>query len=232
MPVARTGKVAAMFAGQHRGVAPAVPPRSDLTGSLHVTQGVPPPSSSTRTVPPRNSPGLTAAAWNRHPRTGRALGMEHWPHWLRAVPETERAGVLMRLFGALFLLLPGIALAASTYRHASAVAAAAVLLFVAVHAALHGLAAWRAATSRPMPPLLCVLDGHATGIMIASALLISIGAGMTKLPVPAFFWLLAGAVSQLLAARLAGHRLRNALLVLGSALQFIAVALLALPAAR
>lgn len=138
----------------------------------------------------------------------------------------------MRLFGALFLLLPGIALVASTYRHASAAAAAAVLLFVAVHAALHGLAAWRAAASRPMPPLLRALDDHAAGIMIASALLIAIGAGMTKLPVPTFFWLLAGVVSQLFAARLSGHRLRNALLVLGSALQFIAVALLALLAAR
>ncbi|MBA0395544.1 hypothetical protein D7U98_09005 [Stenotrophomonas maltophilia] len=138
----------------------------------------------------------------------------------------------MRLFGALFPLLPGIALVASTYRHASAAAAAAVLLFVAVHAALHGLAAWRAATSRPMSPLLRALDGHAAGTMIASALLIAIGAGMTKLPVPAFFWLLAGAVSQLFAARLSGHRLRNALLVLGSALQFIAVALLTLLAAR
>jgi hypothetical protein len=37
---------------------------------------------------------------------------------------------------------------------------------------------------------------------------------------------------QLCTARIAGHRLRNALLVLGSALQFIAVALLALHAAR
>ncbi|HDS1531427.1 TPA: hypothetical protein QEK88_001260 [Stenotrophomonas maltophilia] len=137
----------------------------------------------------------------------------------------------MRLFGALFLLLPGIALAASTYRHAST-AAAAVLLFVGLHAALHGLAAWRAATSRPTPPLLRVLDGHAAGIMIASALLITIVAGMTNLPAPTFFWLVAGAASQLRGARMAGHRLRNALLVLGSALQFIAVALLALLAAR
>ncbi len=221
-----------MFAGQHRGVAPAVPPRSDLTGSLHVTQGAPPPSSSRRTVPPRSSPGLTAAAWNRRPRDGRAPGLQHWPRWLRAVPDTERAGVLIRLFGALFLLLPGIALAASTYRHASTAAAAAVLLFVGLHAALHGLAAWRAATSRPTPPLLRVLDGHAAGIMIASALLITIVAGMTNLPAPTFFWLVAGAASQLCGARMAGHRLRNALLVLGSALQFIAVALLALLAAR
>lgn len=221
-----------MFAGQHRGVAPAVPPRSDLTGSLHVTQGAPPPSSSRRTVPPRSSPGLTAAAWNRRPRDGRAPGLQHWPRWLRAVPDTERAGVLIRLFGALFLLLPGIALAASTYRHASTAAAAAVLLFVGLHAALHGLAAWRAATSRPTPPLLRVLDGHAAGIMIASALMITIGAGMTKLPGPMFSWLVAGAASQLCGARMPGHRLRNTLLVLGSALQFIAVALLALLAAR
>ncbi len=220
-----------MFAAQHQGVAPVVPPRSDPTGSLHVTQGAPPPSSSTRTVPPRNSPGLTAAAWNRRPRAGRALGLEHWPHWLRAVPEAERAGVLMRLFGALFLLLPGIALVTSTYRHASATAAAGVFLFVAVHAALHGLAAWRAATSRPIPPLLRALDGHAAGVMIASALLTAIGAGMTKVPVSTFFWLLAGAASQFCGARMAGHRLRNVLLVLGSALQFIAVALLALLAA-
>lgn len=221
-----------MFAGQHRGVVPAVPPRSDLTGSLHVTQGAPPPSSSTRTVPTRNSPGLTAAAWNRRPRNGRAPGLQHWPRWLRSVPDTERAGVLMRLFGALFLLLPGIALAASTYRHASTAAAVAVLLFVAVHAALHGLAAWRAATSRPTPPLLRALDGHAAGIMIASALLIAIGAGMAKLPAPTLFWLVAGAASQLCSARMPGQRLRSALLVLGSALQFIAVALLALLAAR
>jgi hypothetical protein len=139
--------------------------------------------------------------------------------------------MLLRLFGALFLLLPGIALVASTYRHTSAAATAAVLLFVAVHAALHGLAAWRAATSRPTPPLLRVLDSHAAGAMIASALPIAIGAGMTKLPVATFFWLLAGAASQLCGARLASHRLRNALLVLGSGLQFIAAALLALPAA-
>ncbi|WP_260678226.1 hypothetical protein [Stenotrophomonas maltophilia] len=140
--------------------------------------------------------------------------------------------MLIRLFGALFLLLPGVALAASTYRHASTAAAAAVLLFVGLHAALHGLAAWRAATSRPTPPLLRVLDGHAAGIMIASALMITIGAGMTKLPGPMFSWLVAGAASQLCGARMPGHRLRNTLLVLGSALQFIAVALLALLAAR
>jgi len=183
-------------------------------------------------VPPRNSPALTAAAWNRRPRTGRAPGLQHWPRWLRTVPDIERAGVLMRLFGALFLLLPGLALVASTYRHASTAMATAVLLFVAVHAALHGLAAWRAATPHPTPPLLRVLDGHAAGIMIASALLITIGAGMAKLQASTFLWLLAGAAIQLCTARIAGHRLRNALLVLGSALQFIAVALLALHAAR
>jgi len=197
-----------------------------------VTQGAPPPSSSTRTVPPRNSPALTAAAWNRRPRTGRAPGLQHWPRWLRTVPDIERAGVLMRLFGALFLLLPGLALVASTYRHASTAAAAAVFLFVAVHAALHGLVAWRAATPHPTPPLLRALDGRAAGITIASALLITIGAGMAQLHASTFLWLLAGAGIQLCAARIAGHRLRNALLVLGSALQFIAVALLALHAAR
>lgn len=197
-----------------------------------MTTGAPPPSSSTRTVPPRNSPALTAAAWNRRPRTGRAPGLQHWPRWLRTVPDIERPGVLMRLFGAFFLLLPGVALADSTYRHASTAAAAAVLLFVAVHAALHGLAAWRAATSRPTPPLLRVLDGHAAGIMIASALLIAIGAGMTNLSAPTFFWLVAGAASQLCGARMPGYRLRNALLVVGSVLQFIAVALLALLVAR
>lgn len=138
----------------------------------------------------------------------------------------------MRLFGALFLLLPGIALVATTYRHTSAAVAAAVFLFVTVHAALHVLAAWRAATSRPVPPLLRVLDGHAAWVMIASALLTVIGAGMTKVPVPTVFWVLAGAVSQFCGARMAGHRLRNALLVLGSALQFIALALLALLSAR
>lgn len=221
-----------MFAGQHRGVAPAVPPRSYLTGSLHVTQGAPPPSPSARTVPPRNSPGLTAAAWNRRPHNVRAPGLQHWPLWLRTVPDIERTGVLMRLFGALFLLLPGIALVASAYRHASTAVATAVLLFVAVHAALHGLAAWRAATPHPTPPLLRALDGHAAGIMIASALLIAIGAGMAKLHASTFPWLLASAAIQLCAARIAGHRLRNALLVLGSALQFIAVTLLALHAAR
>ncbi|WP_414492817.1 hypothetical protein [Stenotrophomonas maltophilia] len=217
-----------MFAAQHRGVAAALPPHSDLTGSLHVTQGAPPPSSSTRTVPPPNSPDVTAAAWNRRPCNGRAIGLEHWPRWLRAIPEVERAGVLMRLFGALFLLLPGVALVASTYRHAGAAAAVAVFLFVTVHAALHGLAAWRAATTCPTPPILRFLDGHAAGVMISSALLIAIGAGMTKLPVSPLFWLLAGTVSQLFGARMAGQRLRNALLVLGSALQFIAVALFAL----
>jgi hypothetical protein len=55
------------------------------------------------------------------------------------IPERERAGVLIRLFAALFLLLPGLALVASAYRHAHPTTTA-VVVFVVVHAALHMLA--------------------------------------------------------------------------------------------
>ncbi|HCT27276.1 MAG TPA: hypothetical protein DIW85_13805 [Stenotrophomonas sp.] len=134
----------------------------------------------------------------------------------------------MRLFTALFLLFPGIALVASTYRHAYATATAVVVL-VAVHATLHALAVWRRAVSHPAPPILHALDAHAAAVMLAASLLIiAISATAARLPATVCAVLLAGALLQLWSLRTATQRLRHALLALGSMLQFIAMALLTL----
>lgn len=142
------------------------------------------------------------------------------------IPERERASVLIRLFAALFLLLPGLALVASAYRHAHATATA-VVVFVAVHAALHMLAVWRGAALRPVPPLLRTLDTHAAAVMLAATLMIiAIIAAAATLPVAACAMLLVGALCQLSTLPTLAQRLRHVLLALGSMLQFIAMALL------
>lgn len=147
------------------------------------------------------------------------------------IAEPERAGMLMRLFAALFLLLPGIALVASTYRRLHPMASV-VLLFVAVHAVLHLLAIWRAAATRPTAPLLRVLDAHAAMVMLAATVLIvAISATVARLSPAACAGLLLGASCQFYSLRWGSQRLRHALLVLGSMLQFIAMALLTLDVA-
>ena len=200
----------------------------DLTGHLHVTQGASPPPTSTRAPPSPNAPGLTAAAWNRRAHASRARGLEHWPRWLRMIPERERVDVLIRLFPALFLLLPGTALVASAHRHAHA-ATTAVVLFVVVHAALHTLAVWRGAASRPVPQLLRTLHTHEAAVMLAATARVIVVSGVAAgLSTTVCSVLLAGALCQLLSLRTAAQRLRHVLLALGSLLQFIAMALLTL----
>lgn len=202
-------------------------PRPGLTGSLHVTQGAHPPSSSTRTPPPGCASSLTAAAWNHRTRTWHRRGGKHWPHWLRTPAEPERVDALIRLAGALFLLLPGMALVAATFRQALGTAAA-IVLFVTLHAGLHMLAVWREAAWRPIPSMLRALHAHAAGMMLAVTLPgIVLGATGPR-PLSTSAWLLAGAICQLCSLRRVSQRLRHVLLALGSVLQFIAVALLAL----
>ncbi len=155
-------------------------------------------------------------------------GLEHWPHWLRMISERERAGVLIRLFAALFLLLPGVALVASAYRHAHATAAA-VVVFVAVHAALHMLAVWRGAASRPVPAPLRTLETHAAAVMFAATLMIiALSAAAARLSVTGCAVLLVGALCQLSSLPAVAQRARHVLLALGSMLQFVALALLTL----
>lgn len=142
------------------------------------------------------------------------------------IPERERAGVLIRLFAALFLVLPGLALVASAYRHAHATATA-VLVLVAVHAALHMLAVWRGAALRPAPPLLRALDTHAATVMLAATLMIiAIIAATATLPIAVCAVLLVGALCHLSTLPTPAQRLRHVLLALGSMIQFIAMALL------
>ncbi|WP_295557520.1 hypothetical protein [uncultured Stenotrophomonas sp.] len=144
------------------------------------------------------------------------------------IPERERADVLIRLFPALFLLVPGMALVASAYRHAHATVIA-VVVFVVVHAALHMLAVWRGAALRPVPQFLRTLHAYAAAVMFATTLLIiAISAAAATLSVSACAVLLAGAMCQLSSLHTAAQRLRHMLLALGSMLQFIAMALLAL----
>lgn len=144
------------------------------------------------------------------------------------IPERERAGVLIRLFAALFLLLPGLALVASAYRHAHPTTTA-VVVFVVVHAALHMLAVWRGAASRPVPQFLQTLHAYAAAVMFAATLLIiAISAAAARLPATACAVLVFGALCQLSSLHTAVQRLHHALLALGSVLQFIAMALLTL----
>lgn len=134
----------------------------------------------------------------------------------------------MRLFAVLFLLLPGSALVISTQRHAHAAIASAVLFFVVAHAALHALSAWRSTTSRLLPVPLRYIDRHAAWTMLGSAWvpLAIQGVHMQPNSTLSIVGLVIGALCQLCSVRVAADRLRNVLLALGSALQFIAVALL------
>lgn len=133
----------------------------------------------------------------------------------------------MRLFAALFLLLPGAALVASTYRHSHAMIAAVVLLFVLLHAMLHALAAWRAAAPRPLPRVLRRVCAQRSGVMLAATLLLLAMAPLgAKVTLAAITWLLLGGLCQVCGLRAASNGASDTLLVLGSALQFIAAALL------
>lgn len=192
-----------------------------------MTEGVPPPSSSSRSRTTPATSGLTAAAWNRRSHADRARGLPHWPQWLRAIPTAKRPNVLMRLFAALFLLLPGSALVVSTHRHAHAALTSAVLLFVVAHAVLHALSAWRSTTARTLPAALRNMDTHAAWMMLASAWVPLVIHRVHAQPTStlAAAGLVIGTLCQLCSLRMTSDRLRSALLVLGSALQFVAVAL-------
>jgi len=133
----------------------------------------------------------------------------------------------MRLFAALFLLLPGSALVASTHRHAHAALTSAVLLFVVAHAALHALSAWRSTTERTLPAPMRTVDRHAAWMMLASAWVPLVIHRVHAQPTStlAAAGLVIGTLCQLCSLRMTSDRLRSALLVLGSALQFVAVAL-------
>lgn len=198
-----------------------------------MTEGVPPPSSSARFRTMPATSGLTAAAWNRRSRADRMRGLPHWPQWLRVIPATNRPNVLMRLFAVLFLLLPGSALVISTQRHAYAAMASAVLFFVVAHGALHALSAWRSTISRLIPAPLRNVDRHTAWMMMASALAPALIQGVHAQPISmlAVAGLVIGGLCQLCSVRVTADRLRNVLLVLGSAFQFIAVALLSSMAA-
>lgn len=139
----------------------------------------------------------------------------------------------MRLFAALFLLLPGSAMVISTHRHASASMTSAVLFFIVVHGALHALSAWRSASSRPIQAPLRNFDRNAAWMMLASALAPAVVQGVhpRSTSTLTFATLVVGALCQACSVRVTSDRLRSTLLVLASALQFIAVALLSARAA-
>ncbi|CAH0229045.1 hypothetical protein [Stenotrophomonas lactitubi] len=134
----------------------------------------------------------------------------------------------MRVFAVLFLLLPGAALVISTQRHAHAAMASAVLFFVVAHAALHALSAWQSTTSRLIPVPLRYIDRHAAWAMLGSAWIPLAIQGVHAQPTSmlAVAGLVIGGLCHLCSVRVTANRLRNVLLVVGSALQFIAVALL------
>lgn len=134
----------------------------------------------------------------------------------------------MRLFIVLFLLLPGSALVIYIQRHAHAAMASAVLCFVVAHTALHALSAWRSTSSRPIPAPLRIVDRHAAWMMMASACVPTTIQGMHAQPTSTLsvLGLVIGALCQVCSVRVTSDRLHSALLVLASALQFIAVALL------
>jgi len=132
-------------------------------------QFAPPPPRSTHQVGARPSaPSLTAAAWNRRADSN---GLAHWPRWLRGLPETARPIVLVRLFGALFMALPGLALVIFAALHAGTALAVATLLLVATHATLHAVAA-RAEARGEMPGARAqLLDPHAPPLLLWTSLL-------------------------------------------------------------
>ncbi|KAG0751779.1 hypothetical protein G6F24_014038 [Rhizopus arrhizus] len=119
------------------------------------------------------------------------------------------------------------ALVAATFRQAPGTAAA-IVLFVTLHAGLHMLAVWREAASRPVPSILRALDARAAGMMLAVTLPVIVLGATGPRPVITSAWLLAGAICQLCSLHRVSQRLRHVLLAIGSVLQFIAVALLAL----
>jgi hypothetical protein len=156
--------------------------------------------------------------------------LPHWPQWLRVIPATNRPDVLMRLFAVLFLLLPGSALVISTQRHAHAAMACAVVFFVVAHAALHAVSAWQSTTSRLIPAPLRYIDRHAAWAMLGSAWVPLAIQGVHAQPTSTLsvVGLVIGALCQVCSVPVTADRLRSALLVLASALQFIAVALIAM----
>lgn len=139
----------------------------------------------------------------------------------------------MRLFAVLFLLLPGSALAIYTQRHAHAATTSAVLCFVVAHTALHALSAWRSTSSRPIPAPLRNVDRYAAWMMMASACVPMAIQGMHAQPTRTLsvVGLVIGVLCQVCSVRVTADRLRSTLLVLASALQFFAVALLSSMAA-
>lgn len=132
-------------------------------------QVAPPPPRSTHQVGASPSaPSLTAAAWNRRAASN---GLAHWPRWLRGLPEAARPIVLVRLFGALFMALPGLALVIFAALHAGTAPAVATLLLVATHAALHAVAA-RAEARGELPGARAqLLDAHAPALLLWTSLL-------------------------------------------------------------
>lgn len=250
----------------------------------------PRPANTPRTTAEPLSSTLTAAAWNRRQKPRRLHGPAQWPRWLRSIPDAERSGALSHLFTALFFAIPGAALAFAGSLRASAALSLAVLLFVAVHAALHVLSALHHARRGIASPLLRSVDRHlpclmvagtliplaahagghvpmillalawlASGVLVASSMhgvpahptwrgvlrtasaaLLLLAAVLLSLPVagPLLAWLLAGALCCAASLGLQWHprhrlaaMLRHGLLPLGSLCHFIAVALIAVPAA-
>ncbi len=220
-----------MFAGQHRGVAPAVPPRSYLTGSLHVTQELP-------TVPFRTHCATAEFAGTyccrmespptqcprARPATLAALAADssrYRAHWRADAAVRRVVSAAARHCAGGFSV--------SAREHSGGDGRVPVRCRACCAAWAGGMAGGNpapnaTAAAHPGWPCRwdndcqCAADRHRCRNGEAACF---------DLP-----WLLASAAIQLCAARIAGHRLRNALLVLGSALQFIAVALLALHAAR
>lgn len=114
---------------------------------------------------------LTAAAWNRRPASRGLRGLAHWPQWLRTLPEPARPAVLTRLFGALFMALPGLALVLFAASHDGITLASAALLLASVHGLLHAQSAWLLARPVTAPSWRHTLDDHAPGLLACSALL-------------------------------------------------------------
>ncbi|WMJ68712.1 hypothetical protein [Stenotrophomonas sp. 24(2023)] len=249
----------------------------------------PPPAHPDRPTPSPPPPTLTGAAWN-HRHAQRPLpGLAHWPGWLRSMPEGTRGQGLIHLFGALFFALPGSLLAFSGSGHAPPPLSLAVLLFVAVHALLHGLCALQHTRPTPPRPLLAALERHLPWLLVASlalplaayagghgaAGLLVVGCTTTllipgsawrgqprypparrglqaaaaavvlvcttllclPLPLQPLAWVWAGGLAYVLGLALqlhplhrAGRLLWSCLMVLGSLLHFIAVALITIPA--
>ena len=132
-------------------------------------QVAPPPPRSTHQVGASSSaPSLTAAVWNRRAASN---GLAHWPGWLRGLPEAARPITLVRLFGALFMALPGLALVIFAALHAGTWLAVATLLLVATHATLHAVAARAEARGARPGARAQLLDAHAPALLLWTSLL-------------------------------------------------------------